>query len=45
MNRRDLEEMRRRLSARSAAEGEDSKLLLAIAAVLFVFLFVTANFI
>jgi hypothetical protein len=45
MNRRDLEEMRQRLAARSATDGEDHPLLLVLVAVLFVVLFVTANFI
>jgi hypothetical protein len=45
MNRREIEEMRRRLADRSAAEGEDSPVLLGLAAVLFVVLIIIANFI
>ena len=45
MNRREIEEMRRRLADRSAAEKTDSPLALIVSAALLIILFVTANFI
>jgi hypothetical protein len=45
MNRRDIEEMRERLAARSATDGQDRPAPLVLAGVLFIVLFVTANFI
>ena len=35
MNRRDLEQMKQRLAARSSAESEDHPALIALAAILF----------
>jgi hypothetical protein len=45
MNRRDIDEMRRRLAARSITEGEDHPLTLAVATILFLAVFFLAFFI
>ena len=44
MNRREIIEMRRRLAARSAGEGEDHPILLAMAGILFALVFILASF-
>lgn len=44
MNRRDLEQMRQRLAARSATEREDHPILLALAGILFAVAFILAAF-
>jgi len=43
MNRRDIEEMRRRLEARQAAEAADHPAMLIVGAVAFIFLIVVMS--
>jgi hypothetical protein len=43
MNRRDLEEMRRRLAERQAAEAADHPAMLIVSAVAFIFLIVVMS--
>jgi hypothetical protein len=45
MNRREIDEMRRRLAARTITEGEDHPLALAAATLLFLAVFFLAFFI
>ena len=45
MNRRDIEEMRRRLAGRTVSEGDDHPATLAVATLLFLAVFFLAFFI